>query len=201
MAVLNQSVSMAASPFELSDEPTPPRGTFVARCIDCRDEFGVERRKFQSEETEKVDVTSFLFGIRDAQGSPFRIATRRMKISANKKSALFEFLKSWLGEEPKTGWDYAVPADQGGMVGRTAIITVVHTAKRDGDGVWADIQVIAPAPAGMPVGPLGAPPVQAPRAPVEYPMAGAPRAVQPLDSPPPAASKVRTPVRPVDLPF
>lgn len=190
MALLTQQVSMGASAFDLSNEPTPPRGTFVAKCIDCRDEFGVERRKFQSEETEKVDVTSFLFGYRDEQGRPHRIASRRMKISANKKSALFEFLKSWLGEDPRMGWDYAVPAEQGGMVGRNAIITVVHTEKRDGDGVWADIQVIAPAPAGMPVGPLGAPPVQAARS------------VQPPEPRPAAASKPwKDPEIPEGMPF
>lgn len=76
MAVLQQPKS-SSSLFELPDE-LPPRGTFVATCIDIRDVFGVERQKFQSQEMEKVDVTAFLFGFRTRDGKPFKVATRAM---------------------------------------------------------------------------------------------------------------------------
>ncbi len=62
MAVLKQP-TMGGSLFELPDE-LPPTGTFIATCLDVRDVFGVERRKYQSEELEVVDLTAFLFGYR-----------------------------------------------------------------------------------------------------------------------------------------
>jgi len=89
------------------------------RCSTSSDEFGVQRQKFQSVEVETVDLTTFLFRFRDAQGYEHRVASRRMKISGNEKSSLFAFLKSLLGHAPQYGWDYmalkrrAVPGDGG----------------------------------------------------------------------------------------
>ena len=57
------------------------------------------RAAHQSEETETVDLTGFLFGYRDKQGNAHNIASKGMKISGNEKSALFLFLKSWLGQK------------------------------------------------------------------------------------------------------
>jgi hypothetical protein len=77
---------------------SPPASTW--------DVFNVERKKYQSEEMEKVDVTAFLFGFRTRDGKPFKVASRAMKISGSEKSGLFGFLKSWLGQAPRYGWDY-----------------------------------------------------------------------------------------------
>ena len=133
----------SSSLFELPEE-LPPRGTFVATCIDIKDVFGVERKKFQSEQTEKVDLTAFLFGFRAKDGKPFKIATRAMRISGNEKSSLFTFLKSWLGQTPRLGWDYME------MKSRKALITVDHQASHSKPGmVNAVIAVISPVPEGF----------------------------------------------------
>jgi hypothetical protein len=141
MAILKQPTA-SSSIFELRDE-LPPRGTFVAKCIDIRDVFGVERKKYQSEEMEKVDLTGFLFGFRTKDGRPFRIATRAFRISGSEKSGLFNFLKSWLGQAPTYGRDYMEHK------GRTALITVDHQPSRSKPGaVYAVIASISPLPEG-----------------------------------------------------
>ena len=143
MAILKDSAGSVWSLFEMEAEPMPPRGTFAATIIGIRDRFGVERRKFQSEETEKVDLTQFLFGFRDGAGQPHQIASRVMKISGNEKSALYQFLTALLGEPPKMGWDYME------MKGRKVLVTVAHQPKRSDPGEsYATIASVSPLPAG-----------------------------------------------------
>ena len=67
MAVLKQPTG-SSSMFELPDK-LPPPGTFVSKCIDVKDVFGVNRKKYQSEEMEKIDLTGFLFGYRSKNRS------------------------------------------------------------------------------------------------------------------------------------
>ena len=110
--------------------------------IDICDEFGVQRTKFQSTEIETVDLTTFLFGFRDAQGFEHRVASRRMKISGNEKSTLFAFLKGLLGRAPVFGWDYCE------LRGAQCLLTVEHITRRDGTGVFAAIAALSPLPAG-----------------------------------------------------
>ena len=141
MAILTQPKS-TSSLFELPDE-LPPRGTFVATCIDVKDVFGVERQKYQSQEMERVDLTAFLFGFRTKDGKPHRVATRAMKISGSEKSGLFAFLKSWLGQAPRFGWDYCE------LKGKKALVTVDHQPSRTKPGVfYAVIASISPLPEG-----------------------------------------------------
>lgn len=168
MAVLTEPKKPFGGPFDLADEPTPPEGTFLATCIECKDQFGVTRTKFQSTETEVVDLTAFLFGFRDQLGSPYKIATQSMKISGNEKAALYLFLRSWLGKPFGYGGDYAAPEAQGGMVGRKALITISHEQRRNGDGVFAKIISVSPVPTGFtqaaPAAPSAAPaPAPAPK--------------------------------------
>lgn len=146
----------------------PPKGTYITTCIDIKDLFGVERKKFQSEEMEKVDLTGFLFGLRDKAGKKFMIASRAFRISGNEKSSLFAFLKSWLGQPPKMGWDYME------LKGRPALITVDHTpSKRNPGQVFAEIVSISPVPEGFQA------PQPAPAAPPPAPVpAPAPIAVE-----------------------
>lgn len=143
MAVLTKPTSTGSGRMFDTGDALAAKGTYIATCLDVKDVFGVERRKFQSEEMEKVDLTAFLFGYRDAEGNPHKICTRAMKISGNEKSALFAFLKSWLGKAPAYGWDYAE------MKGKKALITIDHEISKQGDREYANIISISPLPAGM----------------------------------------------------
>lgn len=143
MAVLQAQVNNVNRVFDLPADVLPAKGTHIATCIDVKDLFGVERKKFQSEETEKVDITAFLFGYRDKQGGQHRIATKPMKISNNDKSSLHLFLKSWLGEAPRNGWDYCE------MKGKKALVTVDHEQRKNGEGQYATIVSVSPLPEGM----------------------------------------------------
>jgi hypothetical protein len=136
--------------FDLGDAPTPPKGTFKAKIIDIRDEFGVERKKFENpSETEKVDLTAFLFGFRDRQNVGHRIDSRPMKISGNEKSTLYGFLKALTGESPRMGWDYME------LKGRDVLLTVEHVASKDGTKVYAQIATVCPLPDGFGEPPQG----------------------------------------------
>jgi len=143
MAILEKVVSNY-DPFadRIGVGPAAP-GTYVATIEDIVDEMGVERRKFQSEETEVADLTCFLFRYQDGAGKVNRISSRRMKITGHEKSTLFGFLKSILGRAPKMGWDYLE------MKGHKCLITVEHQQRRDGQGVFAAIASLSPLPAGL----------------------------------------------------
>jgi hypothetical protein len=191
MAILKQPTT-SGSLFELPDE-LPPRGTFVATCIDVKDVFGVERKKFQSEETERVDVTGFLFGYRTRDGKPCRVASRSMKISGSEKSSLFGFLKAWLGRAPQFGWDYCT------LKGQKALITVDHQPSRTRPGaVYAVIASVSPVPEGFGEAPPPASALVPPPAPPPSP--------RPWEQPAPAASAPPPQAAPVEdagdeLPF
>jgi len=116
-----------------------PKGTYICTCLLVKDEFGVMRKKFQSEELAKVDVTRFLFGFVHKSGKQYFVESKEMKISSDPKSALFGFLKSWLGEPPKIGWDYC------SLAGSGALVTIEHTPSQKNPGqFWSNIGSIAP---------------------------------------------------------
>ena len=142
--------------WELDEEPTPPAGQYVCVCVDVHDEFGVERKKFQSEEMEKLDICQFLFGSRLADNTPFKFTSRQMRISGNEKSSLMVMLTSWLGEKPAMGWDYATPFADGGCLGRKAIITLGMQKSADGSREYLTILSITGCPEDQAVGPFGA---------------------------------------------
>jgi hypothetical protein len=143
MAVLQQPVNNSNPFADLIGDDLAPAGTFVATILDVKDEFGIQRQKYQSTELETVDLTTFLFGFRDAQGAAHRVSSRRMRISGNEKSNLFGFLKSMLGHAPKYGWDYC------SLKGQQCLLTVEHVQRRDGSGVFAGIATLSPVPQGM----------------------------------------------------
>lgn len=175
MAVLQPSVSHSNPFADQLGDALAPAGTYLATVLDIKDEFGVTRQKFQSTEMEKVDLTCFLFGFRDAHGAPHKVASRQMKISGNEKSALFNFLKSLLGRAPAFGWDYCA------LKGAKCLLTVEHVQKRDGSGVFAAIAALSPVPAGLGQ-PAPVPVHPSPAAPVPP----APLAAQPRPQPAPA---------------
>jgi hypothetical protein len=143
MAVLTQPTDSSNPFIGIIGTDLAPMGTYIATILDIRDEFGVTRQKFQSDELEKVDLACFLLGFRDAQGQPHRVASKRMKISGNEKSALFAFLKSLLGKAPEYGWDYCT------LKGSKCLVTVEHVKRRDGVGVFAAIAALSPVPQGL----------------------------------------------------
>ena len=108
---------------------TCPQGAYIAVCLGAKDNFKVERKKYQSEETEIVDLTQFGFGV-VKDGKKYIVATKRMKISGHEKSTLVGFLTAW-GLDPFDG-DYTQTAK-----GRPAQIKVVHE-ERNGK-VYANI--------------------------------------------------------------
>jgi hypothetical protein len=148
-----------------------------ATVIDIRDEFGLKRPEYQSNQVETVDLTCFLFGFRDAQGAPHKVASRAMRISGNEKAALFNFLKSLLGKAPAYGWDYC------SLKGQKCLLTVEHVQKRDGSGVFAAIAALSPLPGGY----GGPAPVPEPLAPPPRPQLPPARLVPPLPTVPPTA--------------
>ncbi len=198
MAVLQQPTNHSNPFSQVIGDALAPAGTYIATVLDIKDEFGVTRQKFESTELEKVDLTCFLFGFRDAQGSPHRVASRQMRISGNEKSALFGFLKSLLGRAPAYGWDFC------SLKGHKCLLTVEHVQKRDGSGVFASIAALSPVPAGFgqlpqPVTPAPVAPVPAPAAPVQ-PAWPAPVPVA-LPTPPPAAAPAITANDEESVPF
>jgi hypothetical protein len=104
----------------------PPAGTYLAVCVGVTDLYGVERKKFESEEMERVDVTRFVFGVKTKAGQLHKIATREMKITGGPKANLTKFLKSWTGENPKPGMDTE------DLKGKGAQITVTAEEARNG---------------------------------------------------------------------
>lgn len=179
---------------ELIDQAPPPSGQYVVKCIAVHDEFGVERRKFQSEETEVVDLTAFLFGGRTADNTPFKIDTKAMKISGYAKSALMEFLTAWYGETPKMGHDYNTALEEGGAIGRKALISLGTVPSRDGTREYVQILSVAPCPDELPVGPFGAKAKAA--GPAAAPGAGAAKKAEAPKAAAPAKAKVLD-----DVPF
>lgn len=114
-----------------------PSGDYVATCLDIADEFGVTRQKYQSQETEQIDVTRFLFGFRAPDGNLYKVQTFEMKISGSPKSTLFKFLSAWLGKAPRMGWDYCE------LKGKGAVIKVEETTSQLGK-VYNKITSILP---------------------------------------------------------
>jgi hypothetical protein len=123
MATLTAPVG-TSSGFEINE--VAPSGEYVATCLEVADEFGVTRQKYQSEETEQVDVTRFLFGFKAQDGRLYKVQTFEMKISGSPKSTLVKFLTSWLGKAPTMGWDFCE------MKGKGAVISVEQVTSQMG---------------------------------------------------------------------
>lgn len=124
----------------IKDDVCPP-GQYAARCIDIREEYGVDVPKFQSEETEKQDRIAFLFECYGDDGNSL-IATRPMKISGHEKSALYAFLKGWLGKAPA----YGMNTDD--LKGHPALITVSEKKANSGK-VYTVIDSVVALPKAM----------------------------------------------------
>lgn len=136
MAVLTAPPSRGA----ITITETCPKGTHLAVCIHVEDQFGVERKKYQSEETEKQDLERFYFGVIGKDRKAYVVGTRRMKISGHEKAGLVKFLAAWNGEAFPYGTDTVKWA-----VGRGAQITVAHKESTKTPGLQlANITAISP---------------------------------------------------------
>lgn len=135
MATL-QAPAENSNGFEIED--VAPSGDYIATCIDIADEFGVTRRKYQSEETEQIDVTRFLFGFKAQDGRLYKVQTFEMKISGSPKSALYKFLSSWLGKAPNMGWDYCE------LKGKGAVIKVEQVTSQMGKVYNKIVSILPP---------------------------------------------------------
>lgn len=153
MAILQEQASKIRNPFsERTKDDLAPAGQWAATLIDIKDEFGVTRPSFDNPSVmETLDQTTFLFGFRDLNNGPHKIASKTMRISGNEKSNLMGFLKQALGTTPKYGWDYCA------LKGKRFLVTVGHEKRRSGDGVFPVIAAICPLPAGLPADYKGAP--------------------------------------------
>ena len=125
---------------EIGDEVCP-EGQHVAKCINIKEEYDVEVQKFQSDETEKQNRIAFLFEVTTEDGKSL-IDSRPMKISGHEKSALFAFLKAWLGKAPAYGMD----TDK--LKGHPALVTVVHKTSQTGR-TYPVLDTIVPLPKAM----------------------------------------------------
>ncbi len=117
-------------------ETLAPKGTYSAICIDCMESLEVERNKWQSEETEVVDLLRYLFIVKTKEG-PFLLQSNEMKISAFKEAALAKFIRDWTGDLPAPGFDTL------NMVGEPCQLTITHKTSSRGNPYPA-ISSIAP---------------------------------------------------------
>lgn len=118
------------------------KGTYLAVCFEIEERLGVTRKKFESEETEVVDLISFYFGFKQKDGTPGIVRSKPMKISGHEKSALVQFIRQWLGDLPPAGFDTDKLKNQG------AQITVALQNATNGK-TYANISSIGPVMEGL----------------------------------------------------
>lgn len=146
MAILQAPEGSAGNTFGPRITELAPKGTYLATIVDIIDSFDVVRPTFEdSTVTEKVNLTTFVFGFKGKDGKLYLITSGNspisaMRISGNEKAKLYKFLTSLTGEPPKMGWDYAE------LKGTPAQITVTHKeSKRTPGRMYAVISAVAPA--------------------------------------------------------
>ena len=125
---------------EIKDDVCPP-GQYPAKCVGIKEEYEVKVQKFQSDEYELQDRIAFLFECYGDDGNSL-IDTRPMKISGHEKSALFQFLKGWLGKAPSYGMDTE------DLKGHPALITVAEATSKT-NKVYTRIESVVPLPKAM----------------------------------------------------
>lgn len=141
MAVIRNTTSTNESVNDYLVELPP--GPYDALCTDVYERLNVERKRYQSDETERVDLIAFNFEVTGKSGEKRNVRSREMRISGHEKSALFAFLSSWLGEPPEDGLDTDT------LMGCAARLTIAHAAsKSDTSRTYVRIADIAPGDAG-----------------------------------------------------
>lgn len=145
MAILQESGTGSITTFGPKITDLAPKGVFVATIVDIIDSFDVVRPTYEDPTvTEKINLTTFVFGYKAKDGKLYLVTTGNspmtaMKISGNDKSKLYKTLTQIVGEPPKMGWDYAE------LKGAGAQITVSHKeSKRTAGKYYAVISSFAP---------------------------------------------------------
>lgn len=146
MAILQAPEGATGNTFGPRITELAPKGTYLATIVDIIDSFDIVRPKFEDPSvTEKVNLTTFVFGIKGKDGKLYLVTTGNspmtaMKISGNEKSKLYGFLTQLTGEPPKMGEDYCL------LKGTPAQITITHKeSKRTAGRMYAVISAVAPA--------------------------------------------------------
>lgn len=142
MAILKQPEPTGGGGRRIKLEGPPSKGTYLAVCFEIEERFGVTRKKFESEETEVVDLISFYFGFKQKDGTPGIVRSKPMKISGHEKSALVQFVHQWLGDAPPTGFDTDT------LKGAGAQVTVALQMAGNGK-TYANIASIGPVMDGL----------------------------------------------------
>ncbi len=108
-----------------------PAGQHIAVCMRISDQFGVERPKFENPiEKEVTDVTRFVFGLFGQDRKIYFVQTYEFNISGAPGANLMKFLKGWLGQDPRIGWDYVE------MLGKGVMLTIQHKESKKKAGQW-----------------------------------------------------------------
>ena len=135
MAVIQTPKASASANF--GDQP--PKGTYLAVCLDVIDEYDVINPYTRNDEVpQKWDQTRFVFGVKTKDGKFLKIPTKAERISGSEKSNIYRILTSWNGEPPKDNFDTKT------MVGKPAQITVIEKPNRDGTKMFSNISAIGP---------------------------------------------------------
>ena len=140
MAIIEKNESTGGSITGWDIKKLCPAGAHVAVCLDIKDSFDITRPKYDDpSQSEVVNLTRFLFGIKTPDGTKYRVQTHDLKITGHEKSALIGFLTTWLAKpiDELFGWDYVE------QVGESAMLTIVHKTSQRGT-VYAIIQGISP---------------------------------------------------------
>jgi hypothetical protein len=168
--------------FDLVNASPLPAGSHHATVHRVIDQIGVERKKFQSEETEIVNLCTLVFASTGRDGVERYAATRAMRISSSPKASLFEIIQSLTGEVPQVGGDTQA------LLGLPAIIKVVSEKGNNGKtylSVKSAVQPPEAAPAPAPQPRPAAPPKPRP--------AGTKTVSAPAPNPPPRRAEPPAP--------
>ena len=136
-------ISKKSQAFENHPEHTGP-----AVCVDCTPPKRVETSFGPREQFKLVFETGCL----RQDGSPFLVWSAGFTPSLHEKASLTKFLRQWFGR-PLTQAEQD-EFDTESLVGRSAVVTIVHNEGRDGQ-TYANIALIQSDKSGKPLVPSG----------------------------------------------
>ena len=135
MAILAQKSGGGIRSYDI--ETLAPEGVYPARCIDLMDTLGVEEEKYGEPGVfVKKDKTRFLFSIATENGTHL-VQTFELNLSGSPKSKIVNFIKSWLGKAPPSGFDTL------NLLGEVCQLCIAHRTSAKGT-TYATIESIAP---------------------------------------------------------
>ena len=116
-----------------------PPGIYDGICVDVEEHLNAERKRWQSTETERVNLLAFTFEVTGKSGAKRSVRSKRMLISSFEGSALFKFVTAWCGQPPESGFD------TDSLMGCRANLTLTHAPSTTlPSRVYVRIATIAP---------------------------------------------------------